>query len=298
MIDYTSHWADLGGPTHYISFGGPADAPPLVAVHGLGGSHANWLAVGPALAEHYRVFALDLAGHGRTRPDRRRTDVHSNQRLLDRFLTEVVGGPAVLMGNSMGGMISILQASRKPETVAGVVLLSPAVPVPRGVRRDRAVSLTFLSYAVPGLGPALLVRRRRRLTPEQQVQQVLDLCCVDSSRVPRAAVEHAVALAKERRAYEHLEAAFLEAARSVMLTIARRDSYAAHLAAVEAPVLLLQGERDRLVSVAAARAAAAQHPHWRLEVAPDVGHVPQLEAPGWTVERILEWRASIVTPST
>ena len=61
-----SRFVDLDGPLHYLDFGGPADGPLLVCVHGLGGSHVNWVAIGPKLAQTCRVLALDLAGHGRT----------------------------------------------------------------------------------------------------------------------------------------------------------------------------------------------------------------------------------------
>jgi len=57
------------------------------------------------------------------------------------------------------------------------------------------------------------------------------------------------------------------------------------------------GEKDRLVSVRASRAVAAANPSWRFAVAPDVGHVPQLEAPVWTAGHILDWLAAdVVAP--
>lgn len=297
MSAYTSHWVDLAGPTHYVDFGGPEGAPPLVAVHGLGGSHANWVAVGPLLAREHRVYALDLAGHGRTRPDHRPTDVHANQRLLDRFLAEVVGEPATLVGNSMGGMISLHQAARRPEAVTALVLVAPAVPAPRGTGLDGQVARSFLSYATPGLATAMLVRRRHRLTPEQSVEDTLALCCVDPSRVPAEARQVAVALAYERRGYRHVEQAFISAARSVIRTIANRSAYDQVLTAVQAPVLLLQGEQDRLVRVAAARALAQRFPEWRVEVHPDLGHVPMLEDPEWTAKQVLTWHAEVAATS-
>ena len=61
---------------------------------------------------------------------------------------------------------------------------------------------------------------------------------------------------------------------------------------VRAPVLLLHGEKDRLVSVHSAREAAARNPGWRLEVLPDVGHVPQLEAPEAVADLMLDWLGS------
>jgi pimeloyl-ACP methyl ester carboxylesterase len=293
MLAATSRTADLDGPTHYLDFGGPTGPTPLVAVHGLGGSHANWVAVGPRLAERQRVLALDLAGHGFTAPDHRPTDVESNQRLLDRFLREVVGTPVVLMGNSMGGLISVLQAARHPETVTGLVLVDPALPGPVDRLPHGRVLVNFATYAVPGLADVMLARRRRRLTPEEQVAEVLALCCVEPSRVPHDVVAYAVEVVRRRQSYRGLDRAFLDAARSVLLALTRRERMFAQMAAVRAPVLLLHGGRDRLVPVAAARHAARLHPHWQVEVAPHVGHVPQLETPAWVVSAYRRWHAGL-----
>ncbi len=291
-----SRTVDLDGHTHYLDFGGPEHAPPLVLVHGLGGSHANWLAVGPALAEDHRVLAPDLAGHGLTFPDHRRTDVDSNQRLLDRFLREVVREPVVLTGNSMGGMISILQAARNPDTVRALVLVDPAVPGPRQ-RPDPQVARSFLTYGLPGLANAALAARRHRTTPAEQVQEVLDLCCVDPSRVPAEVVEHSVDLATRRRHVPGVDSAFLDAARSVMLHLVRRTQLQAAMRAVTVPVLLLQGDHDRLVPLAAAHRAATDHPEWELHIAEGVGHVPMLEVPQWFVDTYRDWsgRAGVRT---
>ncbi|HEX8132025.1 MAG TPA: alpha/beta fold hydrolase, partial [Actinomycetes bacterium] len=63
--------------------------------------------------------------------------MRASQRLLDRFLHQVVGGPAILVGNSMGGTINLLQATATPDTVAGAVLVDPALPLPGLARPDR-----------------------------------------------------------------------------------------------------------------------------------------------------------------
>ena len=95
------------------------DGTPIVFVHGLGGSHLNWCLIGPQLAAGRRAVALDLHGFGLTPGTRATSTVQHNARLLDRFVREVTGTPVILVGNSMGGLISILQASAAPDTVAG-----------------------------------------------------------------------------------------------------------------------------------------------------------------------------------
>src|SRR5437879_4560738 len=104
-----SRTIDLDGPVHYADFGGTG--PTLVLVHGLGGSHVNWLAVAPVLARRARVLAVDLAGFGRTPLGERSADVHTNRVLLDRFLDAVAAGSAVLVGNSMGGLLAMMEAA-------------------------------------------------------------------------------------------------------------------------------------------------------------------------------------------
>ena len=123
-----SCWTDIGGPVHYLDFGGPAGGPVIVAVHGLEGCAVNWSALAPLLTDRYRVLAPDLAGHGFTRSAGRGVDVTSNRVLLHRFIEEVAGSPVILMGNSMGGMISLSEAAAAPGTVAGLILVDPAVP--------------------------------------------------------------------------------------------------------------------------------------------------------------------------
>lgn len=285
----TSRYADLGGRVHWVDFGGPPGAPRVVLVHGLGGSHLNWCLLAPLLTSRLRVTAVDLAGFGLTDPAGRGTAVRDNVGLLDRFLREVVGEPAVLVGNSMGGMISILQAAARPESATGLVLVDPALPLPFGTRPDPLVLSAFLLYAVPGVGERVLARARTGSTARQQVQRLLSLVCADPSVVPEELVAASVELAEHRAGVPGLDAAFLAAARSLVLVNARRASYWSAMRSLRMPVFLMSGERDRLVPVRSARAAAARHPGWRFETFPGVGHVPQLEIPDVVAGRLLDW---------
>src|SRR2546426_8710846 len=123
-----SRTIDLDGPVHYADYGGTG--PTLVLVHGLGGSHVNRMAVAPALARGARVLAVDLAGFGRTPLGERSADVHAHRVLLDRFLEAVAAGPAVLIGNSMGGLVAVVEAALAPERGAGLVPGRPCPPPP------------------------------------------------------------------------------------------------------------------------------------------------------------------------
>ena len=281
---------DLDGPVHYVDHGGTG--PVLVLVHGLGGSHTNWHDLAPRLTSEFHVYAVDLAGHGRTERLGRSSSIRANRRLLDRFLTEVVGGPAVLIGNSMGGMLSILEAAAKPDRVAGLVLIAPAVPRVNRERPDLQVAKNFALLAIPGLGERVMTRRRRRVPAEQQVQETLALCMVDPSRVSPELRQVSIELVRERADWLDVEAGFLEAARSLMTLMMAPARYRSRIKAVTAPTLVIAGRQDRLVPLSAIRQLGRLRPDWTVEVFDDVGHVPQIEAPEQTAETIRGWFAA------
>jgi len=278
---------DIDGPVHYVDFGG--SGRPIVLVHGLGGSSVNWIAVGPQLARHGRVYAVDLIGHGRTRSLGRRANVGSNRRMLGRFLDAVAREPALLMGNSMGGYLSLAEAAAEPEKVASLVLVNAAVPLAPGARFDPRVTAMFFAMAVPVLGGALMLGRHRR-GPEQGVRDILSLCCVDPSRVSREVFDAHVELARERATEGRVNAHdFLAAQRSLMVRLMRRRHFFKMVATIRSGALIVQGRRDRLVRVEATRALAAARPDWRFEILDDIGHVPQLEAPDRFLAVVEPW---------
>ena len=287
-VPHTSRTVDLGGPVHYLDYGGPDGAPLLVGVHGLGGTHLNWAALAPHLVGRCRLVAVDLLGHGRTPAAGRRPDVDGHVEMVSAFCGEVSDRPVVVIGNSLGGLVAALVAASAPDRVAGLVLVDPALPTERlGMVHPRVLS-NFLLCSVPGVGERYLHARRSRSTAEQKVRRVLAATCVDPGRVPEDVVEAHVDLtaAGDREAGDR---AYLTSARSLARVMARSGPTLARLDALEVPVLHLHGSRDRLVPLAAARRMAEGRAGWRLEVARDVGHAPMLEAPQWTALRIGEW---------
>jgi len=295
---WRSRWLDIGGPVRYLDFGGPAHGPVIVCVHGLGGSAVNWSAIAPLLTDRCRVLAPDLAGHGLTRSAGRGTDVAANRGLLHRFIETVCDGPVILMGNSMGGMISLLEASAAAAAVAGLILVDPALPF-APARPDLLVAAMFALGGVPGLGRVML-GRLRNLTPEAIVAGALSLCCADPSRVPPDVIAEHVQLARQRSGFSEVGRDMSAATRSVIATAGLGISGQAYRHAIRSitqPVLLLHGERDRLVPASAARSAARANPSWALVVLPDAGHVPQLEVPAACAAAIVEWLKSAGGPA-
>jgi pimeloyl-ACP methyl ester carboxylesterase len=293
----------LDGPVHWIEFGsgqGPSPDPglagsPIVFVHGLGGSHLNWCLVGPQLAAGRRAVALDLHGFGLTSGTRCTSTVQANTRLLDRFVRQVTGTPAILVGNSMGGLISVLQTASAPDTVAGLVLIDPALPLPPR-RPDQQVATQFLLYMLPGLGDVYVRRALARRPPQLAVHQLIQLCFADPSRADPAMLKASIALAAERQAGlggdvpAHARS-LLAASRSLMRVLSRRGAYWQMMAGIKVPVLLIGGDADRLVPVASMRQASARNPHWESVILSGVGHAPQLEVPDLVSAAIRDWLA-------
>ena len=287
-----SRFVDLDGPVHYLDFGGPADGPQIVCVHGLGGACWNWAAVAPLLTQHARVLALDLAGHGRSPATGRSTTVGANRRLLHQFLETVAEARLFLAGNSMGGLIAILEAARNRDQVAGVVLIDPALPRTPFTPVDLVVARNFALMSIPYVGE-LVLARNYKLSPRTIVNQTLALCCVDPSRVPHDVIEIALEFAAERSQRPDAAKEFLDASRSLVRMLAQPRRIRRDMTRITAPVLLLHGAKDRLVPLQAARAAARANPMWQLEVAAGCGHVPQLEMPEWTADQIITWMPSL-----
>ena len=282
-----SRVVELGVPVHYIDYGG--SGPAMVLVHGLGGAHVNWMSVGERLARHARVVAIDLPGFGRTPTEGDSASIHANRALLTRFVDRVMGGRAVLVGNSMGGLISLMAAAEAPANVAGLVLVNPALPPAPGRFFDLGVAAIFAGYCLPGIGELLMSGRKALLGSEGSVKQMLELCCVDAGRVAPEVVQATIALSQERTKTAGGNAAFLSAARSIVACILQRGAFEKMVGRISAPALIVHGTHDRLVPLAAARRLAALRSDWMLKVFEDIGHVPQLEDPEGFVAAVEEW---------
>lgn len=289
-----SAWVDLGTAVHYVDYGAQGgdegeDRPDIVLVHGLGGSHLNWDRLAPLLAGRGRVLAVDLPGFGLSSPTRRPATLPSNVRVLERFVRQVCRGPVVLVGNSMGGLVAVLLAARSPELVRALALLDPALPASAGAVRSPAALGSLALHAVPGVGEWLRRARRRRLGAAATVDETLRLVGVDPQALPPELRDRSVALVARQDDVAGADRAFLSAARSVAWVMVRPGRYREAMAGLAVPVLLVHGDRDALVPVAAARAAARRHQGWRYVEMPGVGHVPQLQVPGELARHLEEW---------
>lgn len=279
------------GPIRFRRWEGPPETT-FVLVHGLGGSHLNWVQVAPSLAGLGTVYALDLPGFGRTLLQNRSSRMMDLRRSLGAFIERHSDRPVVLAGNSMGGVVGVLQAAVAPGTVEGLILSSSAFPWSGGAVPSPLVMAGFAIAEVPGLGEAAVRARLTRLRPEQVVALGFRVVTADPGIIPPEVIRLHEELVAEQRDRPDIPVAFVEASRSLMRLARRRDIARAALDAVACPTLVLHGRRDRLVPVRFALGELSRHPEWRGRIFPDVGHVPQMEAPGRWVAEVADWLAS------
>lgn len=283
----------LGLRVRYRTWGDPGADTAYLLVHGLGGSLENWGLVAPALAAKGGfVLALDLAGFGATLVSAaRQARVGRNVELVEAFLRDVVGRPAIIAGNSMGGLICLRVAARGRVPVEGAVLVDPLIPLSPVHRPHPLVAVAFTIYTIPVLNRAFLKMRAGEQHLEDNVQQALKLVTTDVARVdPQVHAAH-VAIARARLTQSNTAESFLAAAHTTLLHGVRRRDYSKHSTAIAAPVLLLHGDRDRLVNVGSARWLAHRHPEWTYVEGSGIGHTPMLDQPEWVTQSILDWAA-------
>src|SRR5262245_56690391 len=150
--------ATRGGPAVGLGAHVGGAGPPVVLLHGLGGAASNWVEVAPLLVDRHRVVALDLPGHAGSAP-------LGPARGLQAFVDAVAGPmgalgavPALIVGHSFGGHVAVWLAARRPELVAGLLLVAPAGIGTRTRRARAAIELSTRlrpGRLVAPLGPRL-----------------------------------------------------------------------------------------------------------------------------------------------
>jgi pimeloyl-ACP methyl ester carboxylesterase len=279
-----------------VRSGGAADGAPrerALYVHGLGGASTNWTDLAALLAVRFDGWALDLPGFGRSQPPPRgRYSVRGHVRAVVDLLEhiselpgEAAGQPVHLLGNSLGGLVSLLVASRRPDLVASLTLISPAMPV---YRVPPAFSRALLLLLVPGI-PALAARKIGAITPESNVRAMIRMCFGEPAKVPRERVEQAVQEMRQRAEQPWADRALTGSMRGLITSYLRVGAANAWRAAraLRPPTLVVWGSRDRLVDPALAPRLADAVPDARLLVLDRVGHVAMLEAPEPTARAVL-----------
>ncbi len=245
--------------------GNPAGRP-VVLLHGIGRSLEDWEPQYSLLSEGNRLIGMDLPGFGRTP---RRPEPASIDALARGVLAtlDALGEtrPVHLVGNSLGGAVSLGILGAAPDRVASVVLVNSG-----GFGREVTYLLRLLG--IPGVGKALL----RRPTRLGALHTERSLYATKSHATPER-VAHALALGREPGA-----AAFMSEAATALGTLRgvrpewRRDLLTAARANAK-PMLIVWGDKDRILPPQHFEAARRAFPHAQSHLFPATGHMPQIE---------------------
>jgi pimeloyl-ACP methyl ester carboxylesterase len=257
-----------------------AGAEPALYVHGLGGSSQNWTDLAGLLADRLDGQAVDLPGFGNSAPARRYT-LPAFANWLIRYIEHSGRGPVHLVGNSLGGAISVRVAGLRPDLVRTLTLVSPAMPFlnPRKSLQGRLVPL----LAIPRV-ERFALRQMTSVAPEEMALQVLAACVADVTRVGEQRRQEAVEELRERYAAEHYAAAHLRSLRGLVISFLRAylpgsGSLWRLARRIEAPTLVIGGDQDQLIDVRVAPQVARLIQDSRLLMLDGVGHVAQIEVP-------------------
>lgn len=264
-----------GGVTlHVRETPGPDDVP-AVYVHGLSGSATNWTDLSALLSTRAAGVAVDLPGFGRSGPPSTRD--YSPAGHADALLCFLAGRgrPVHLLGNSLGGVVALTVAARRPELVRTLTLVSPAVPDRRPDPR-RVADPRMLLALLPRVG-ARARAELAALTSRDRADQVIRLCFGDPDRVPEHRRAETIAEIELRARQPWAWEAAHRTGLALFGSWFRREVWPL-TARVRAPTLVVWGDRDRLIAprLAARTARALRAP---LLMLPGVGHVAQIEAP-------------------
>lgn len=257
---------------------GSGDGAPIILIHGLGSSIVKWLDTIPYLAAHRRTIALDMPGFGLSSTPSGSYSPPWLAGSVRAFLDALQIDRAVIVGNSLGGLIGAHFAAAWPDRVEAYVGVDPAFPND-GPPGDPKVIAGLLAPTVPFFGPMML-RRLMSRPSDLLVRESLARNFVDPSRCNPETARQLAAEIDMRRTMRDGLVGVTKANRSMMwaLTAGRVMTWDL-VRGLRVPVLYLWGDKDRLVPLSVGHQAVHETPGAHLVVLDDCGHNPQTEMP-------------------
>ena len=279
-----NYWQWQGNSIYYVQAGeNKQNRPPLLLVHGFGASTDHWRKNIAQLQSEFQVWAIDLLGFGRSaKPNQ----VYSGQLWCDQlqdFITEVIGQPTVLAGNSLGGYASLCVAAEKPQSAAGLILLNSAGPFSdseskveqKGFKHIMGkVTRSILLQPLPSYLLFQYVRRR------SVIRKTLKQVYLDHNAVSDRLVEEIYRPSCDRGARQVFAAVFKSPQGKKIDILLNQMS---------CPLLMLWGEGDPWMNTREKGAKFRQHYPQLTEHYLQAGHCPHDEIPEEVNELMKSW---------
>lgn len=236
--------------------------PPLLLLHGVGGSHAVWNAVAPALARQYRVLLPDLRGHGRSpAPAAPQFGFAALEADLVRLLDERGERSVHVVGQSAGALLALRFGLDLPERTRSLVLIGGAVYTDA---HTRAITERWAASFAEGGADALTLRLLKDLYYPDWIEAHMEVA--DRLREEMANADFRAPTLWGREA-----STFDERGR---------------IAQLAAPTLIVQAMDDQVVDAAHGRILRQSIPAAQIRIFAQTGHMVPVERPTETVEAI------------
>lgn len=300
QIGHQRDWAWRGWQIRYTFMRGQknsAHQPPMVLLHGFGASIGHWRFNVPVFAQQRTVYALDLLGFGAS--EKVLTDylITLWVEQVHDFWQTYIRTPIILVGNSLGSLVSLTATALYPEMVAGLVMLTlpdtsvlenpawvkPAIAPLKLALSPVATLAKALFTSPPVFNPFFRFIRQPKIIRSWVKKAYIDTTSVEDDLVDILS----------RPAYDQGAA---EALRAMVNTMSKRHvpQYMAKemLPQLTIPILLVWGQQDIMIPPKLGPLFARCNPRIQLVELLHAGHCPHDECPDRLNPIILDWLAS------
>lgn len=261
----------INGQRIYVREDGQSDKQIALLIHGWSSS---WYALSPLiplLSRRFRVLSVDLPGYGSSPPLPRRVTMDAYADLLADLIQQVSDGPIVLVGHSMGGMISMTIAIRHPVLVERMVLICPTITGHLSTYINLMVSPVTMIENVPLID-------RLIGTIEPYMLRVTDRIMRPASFAERTAISEE----DYRRLRADARRVGQARVRAQCYWAMRQGDLRGRLREVESPFMVIWGAEDSTVPLRDAGVLVDELDTPDLRIIPKAGHWPQFETPAIT----------------
>jgi len=273
-IDWTRHTHDLitrGRRVRYVDIG---SGPPVILIHGQGGSWQFWLRCKPLMADGCRVIAVDLAGFGDSDPIAGGDVFDEHVATIRDLMGELGLAKAVVVGHSMGGLVSIRFTCEHPDRVAGLALVD-AGGSPLGPKR-----LAFILAAFRIFNAVFGIRRISEFVARTGWLLKLFFAAALGDR-------HTMSTDLGRQIFPRMASpGFIQTMEAAAVAVGEVTPER-----IVCPTLVVWGVKDRILLASAGRELAERIPDARFVGLAGVGHCPMIEAPAEFTALITDFAA-------
>lgn len=278
------YWQWRGHSIYYVKAGEKrSDRPPLLLVHGFGASTDHWRKNIVELQADFEVWAIDLLGFGRSEKANVQYSGDLWRDQLHDFITEIIGQPVVLAGNSLGGYASLCVAAQCPQSAVGLILLNSAGPFSETDNNNKqnplqtAIAKIMRFIFLQPWGCFLLFQYLRR---PQIIRRTLEKVYLDKSAVSDRLVEEIYKPSCDPGALQVFASVFKSP---------QGEKNDVLLSQLQHPLLTIWGEEDPWMKVSDRAPKFRQYYPNLTEHFLQAGHCPHDEVPQQVNQIVRNW---------